>query len=339
MNSIPRFAKIQLTSWRLLEANHIDPFPVFSQVGLNPQLMYDPNGSYPYSKILKLWDLMAELIPDQSFGIHAGKYWHPSFLGTLGYTLLASPSLRSTLETFIEYQSFLSNEKATCRLEENDENDSIVFYFPKEQNRPGRFPREDSTAASFYHILQMNYSRGDLSPIKIHFTHETPLHIAPYFSVFKCPIQFEQKSSCIEITRKDADTVVPIAPDSLRDFSKKEMQTLGAQKKRLTYAYRTKMLIKKNIQDSSCTIEKISQKLGLSVKSLQRSLKAENTTYKEIYDAVRVALAKEYLRRKNLDITDISFRLGFSETSAFSRSFKALVGQTPSAFREEAEKN
>lgn len=47
----------------------------------------------------------------------------------------------------------------------------------------------------------------------------------------------------------------------------------------------------------------------------------------------RIALAKELLRNDGARIKEISWRCGFSSTSAFSAAFRAATGQTPKDFR------
>lgn len=50
----------------------------------------------------------------------------------------------------------------------------------------------------------------------------------------------------------------------------------------------------------------------------------------------RIERAKTLLRTANLSVTEICFLVGFSSLGSFSARFRALVGQTPSAYREEA---
>jgi len=47
----------------------------------------------------------------------------------------------------------------------------------------------------------------------------------------------------------------------------------------------------------------------------------------------RVELAKTLLSRPGLSVTEIAMRLGFSDTSSFSVSFRKVTGRTPSDFR------
>lgn len=73
----------------------------------------------------------------------------------------------------------------------------------------------------------------------------------------------------------------------------------------------------------------------MSTRTLQRKLKDEGTTFSETIDGVRRELAEAYIRDQNLTLTEISFLLGFGDTSSFSRAYKRWTGQPPSAQRQQ----
>jgi len=52
-------------------------------------------------------------------------------------------------------------------------------------------------------------------------------------------------------------------------------------------------------------------------------------------DETRRELAKEYVNDTSLSFSEITYLLGFSEQSNFTRAFKRWQGQSPSAFREQ----
>jgi AraC-like DNA-binding protein len=50
----------------------------------------------------------------------------------------------------------------------------------------------------------------------------------------------------------------------------------------------------------------------------------------------RIERAKTLLRSANLSVTEICFLVGFSSVGSFSSRFRSLVGQSPTAYRDEA---
>ena len=74
--------------------------------------------------------------------------------------------------------------------------------------------------------------------------------------------------------------------------------------------------------------------MGLSSRTLQRKLAEYDVTYRSVLEAVRYDLAMRYLDDPSKTVTDITFLLGFSEQSAFSRAFKRWNGKAPTSYRE-----
>lgn len=67
--------------------------------------------------------------------------------------------------------------------------------------------------------------------------------------------------------------------------------------------------------------------MQLSTRSLQRKLKEENTSFKEICEAAKCDLAKYYMY-DNANVKQIASRLGYANVSSFNRAFSVWTGMT-----------
>lgn len=85
--------------------------------------------------------------------------------------------------------------------------------------------------------------------------------------------------------------------------------------------------------DSIVNASGAAQSLGYSVRTLQRLLLAEGTTFSETLEAVRRELATEMLTSSDMAVTEISDKLGYSSVANFSRAFHRWKGVSPSEFR------
>ncbi|MCG6896360.1 MAG: helix-turn-helix domain-containing protein, partial [Thiocapsa sp.] len=57
---------------------------------------------------------------------------------------------------------------------------------------------------------------------------------------------------------------------------------------------------------------------------------------KWLLESVRRELAAQYLADPGRSLAEITFLLGFSELSSFSRAYRRWTGRSPSRFREAA---
>ena len=68
-------------------------------------------------------------------------------------------------------------------------------------------------------------------------------------------------------------------------------------------------------------------------RTLQRALKTEGTSFREIRMRFIEARARTLLLESDLDVAAIARALGYDEPNSFRRAFRGWSGQTPDAFR------
>ena len=89
------------------------------------------------------------------------------------------------------------------------------------------------------------------------------------------------------------------------------------------------------LHTGSPSIESTAAILSMSRASLNRRLGARDTTFQQLLDDTRFNLAKIYLSDANLSLSEIASLLGYSDQSAFSRSFNRRAGMPPKKYRAE----
>jgi AraC-like DNA-binding protein len=77
----------------------------------------------------------------------------------------------------------------------------------------------------------------------------------------------------------------------------------------------------------------IAHRLGMSRRTLARALSAEGAAFSGVLETLRQALAKRYLRQRDLPISEIAWLLGYKEISSFTHAFVRWTGMTPKTFR------
>ena len=89
-----------------------------------------------------------------------------------------------------------------------------------------------------------------------------------------------------------------------------------------SYTKRATCIVIENIQGSIPSIKTVANHMALSVRGLQMKLKEEGTTYTELLKKIRMDLSKEYLKENQASVSEISYLLGFSDSSVFHHFFK-----------------
>lgn len=81
------------------------------------------------------------------------------------------------------------------------------------------------------------------------------------------------------------------------------------------------------------SLENTAETLNISVSTLQRRLRACGSNFKDVRNEERVKQAKELLSLSDKTLDSIAYRLGFSNSSNFSKSFRAATGMSPKEYR------
>ena len=83
------------------------------------------------------------------------------------------------------------------------------------------------------------------------------------------------------------------------------------------------------------SLDALSRELGIHPVHLSRSVSRYfHCTLGEYVRKVRVERSLAFMPQKNLSLTEISARCGFADQSHFVRSFKRIIGTSPSAYRK-----
>ena len=75
--------------------------------------------------------------------------------------------------------------------------------------------------------------------------------------------------------------------------------------------------------------------MAMSPSALQQKLAERDSSFKEVLNQVRESLALAYVEQARLSITEMSFMLGFAETSSFTRAFRRWTGKSPRDYRRD----
>ena len=77
----------------------------------------------------------------------------------------------------------------------------------------------------------------------------------------------------------------------------------------------------------------VADRLGMAERSLTRRLAKEGVTFNELLGEVQSERAKNLLSTGNLTISQVAYRVGYSDPAAFTRAFTGWFGQSPSEWR------
>lgn len=87
------------------------------------------------------------------------------------------------------------------------------------------------------------------------------------------------------------------------------------------------------ITDPALSIELVAEAAGMPSRTLQHFLWRNGASFREIKNAARLRIAKQLLLESDLPVSEVGWRLGYSDPANFARAFRRLTGVSPSVYR------
>lgn len=165
---------------------------------------------------------------------------------------------------------------------------------------------------------------------------KTPYQYSPaIIGVFgKSPTIVENSNSLV-FDLEDLEVPFSTRNNSMRSLIEPELnRQLEELKTSSSFINNLHREIQKAIPSGDYSVNKISHQLGTSTRTLQRKLSDSETTFKAEVQLVQKHMALHFAKNNDLSVDDISYMLGYSETSSFARAFKKWTGITVSQYRK-----
>ncbi len=97
---------------------------------------------------------------------------------------------------------------------------------------------------------------------------------------------------------------------------------------------RLREVIEASLPNADASVNHVAAKLNLSARTLQRRLQERRTTFFDELERVRQRLAERYLTEGNMNVSQSSLALGFSDLKSFERAFHRWFGCSPREWRK-----
>jgi len=316
--------------WRLIERYDLVPEPLFRAAGIDPSVIHDPHAFIPRVRSDVLLRMLADRIGEPALGLRAGRCWHPSNLGPLGYAWLASSTLHTSLKRLARYWRIVA---ADVPVSLDEAPDVLEFvHMPPRLDSTSDGIRDDIVMAIVHDMCRTNF--GDaFTPRRVTLRRPAPVDQAPYQTLFKCPIVFGADANRLVIDRADADRALPTGNRDLAAAHDRMLIEHLARLDKGNVVARCRASLLERMTLGELSGEDLARDLHMSRRSLQRRLAEADASYQSLVDDTRRDMALRYIQDPAKTATDITFLLGYSQQSAFTRAFRRWTGASPSEYR------
>ena len=330
MNNMKQYStltSIALAITRAAQHYGVDCDKFFAKAGIDAEATKNPNARYPDPAINRLIELAAAETKDPAFGVTAGLYIAPTSLHALGFSLLASETLLAALQRLVRYFR-IASDATVFEIAKNKQDYTVSLEFLN-------FVPDERIDLTLVLLLELcrNLLGSELRGSRLRLAADRACIIDALQDRYG--IEVEACAAAIELVfdRIEAEKVLPTGNAELAYQNDKIVADYLARFDSNRLSERVRAIFMDRMVTGKFSEEQIAQQLDLSLRSLQRRLRAERTSYQQLLDETRLELALQYINRTQLSVSQIAPLLGFSDSSNFNRAFKRWLGLPPSRYR------
>jgi AraC-like DNA-binding protein len=314
----------------------IDPVMLCRAVGIPPSALNDPDEKIRGDAGAALLDLAARQGGIDDLGLRMAARRRPSAWGVPGLLMTQQKTLGEAMQVGAQ---FIAGHYEAARAEIQMFGDEVVAWIDIDDDAGAiRFDpaqRNELAIASTVSILRA-LLRRDWWPLRVGFTHAARGDLDRYKPYFGRTPLFDQDRHFLVMARSDLDLPLDHAdPEAERILRQMAEQQLPEQAKPFSRA--VAVLISQRLAEGALSADGVASALDLDLRSMQRRLAAEGSSFSELLYSVRMNLARTYVEGSRRPLAEVADLLGFSSLSAFSQWYSRTHGQS-AAERRAAER-
>jgi len=324
-----------LTSWartiiRALDRRGLAGDALAARAGLDLARLTDADARYPVAAMTRLWKLAVEATGDPCLGLEVSRHVTMTSFHALTYSVLASLSLREAFERLARYNRIVS-DAAEVRLDEEDDAYRLSLVVPNGPERPADEALDAFTSLIARGVRILRHDRA-AAPLAVWLERPEPVPSEPFRRVFRAPVHFSASTNRLTFARSLIDARLPEGNADLARANDAVVRQYLARYETERVANRVQTMLAEHLAGGEPSQGVVARRLGMGLRTLQRRLAAEDTSFAALLAETRRELACSYMEAGGLSVSEIAYLVGFSDTSTFSRAFKRWTGRSPTEY-------
>lgn len=324
---------------RIARASGVDPSHVLSRARLERSAEVLLSAEMPTTRTVQhlpienvyaVWDCAAEWLSETRVLEDMVDALPPEGLGVLGFHMLTASSLARSVEHMI-HGFRLITDSGYWTQHEGPESVTLAFHRPARSAGQGM-----STEAIFCHVVRIlaDISGEALRPTQVTFRHSALWTTRALDQLIPVKIKFDAPENLITLPRALLAARPRLSNPAMEaHFAHQVRNTLSLIGVQDDAVDRLRKELRSGRALNVESVNEISQRIGMSVRTLQRRLGTARTSFSAELEHARRERALELVTSSTRPFSEIASELGFAGASEFSRAFRRWFSEQPSAVR------
>lgn len=275
------------------------------------------------------------LTKDPHFGLHAGEHLNLSAAGLIGQITQNSATVKQALQYCCDFANLGCSVLPMSLVTHKNYLKVVISPDLDWANGSEIAFQQTVNGVIAFSIREIESLIPNKIPVvKVTLPWMKPLNTAEFERILNAEVLFDQNEIAIYLDQEVANSRIINSDYELLRILVAHAETKSQQYElQQGFSNTVRKSVVRLIKPEFPTIDQVASHLNMSTRTLQRKLKSEGITYQQMLHEIRFDLAKDYLRNQNLTVKEISYLLGYSESSVFVKAFKTWAGITALEYR------
>lgn len=309
----------------------VDPVAFLAEFGLEPAYFDEPEHTLPMATLAAVAGRGAERTRCEHFGLLVGKAAGLSSFGTIGFLMQSAPTVGAAIGLLGRYFQ-LQSRGATVQAENDGQ--FVTLTYSMLDRSIGHVPQVDSAAVAVGVNIMRALAEPDWMPHAVQFAFSAPRDATPYRQFFRTLPRFDADRSGMVFPARLLERTVRSADPLLYRMMEGHAHELLA-KTDDDVVGQVQRLMRHLVTTPDCSANRAARGLGMHVRTLNRALAAEGTTFLRLREEIRYQEACRLLQNTRMRASEIGATLGYADASSFTRAFRRWAGEGPARWRAE----
>lgn len=327
-NNVQKIPLVKFETVRLflLQAKelHLDIEKELVESGL-PEVLTEKNLALylPEICLLRLLNKLSQTVPKRVFALYLQGCAYLMVKQLLDKNYINCQTVQQALNLFTKQINSYSNHQSLDLIKHHN-----AYHLQATAN--SLFEQQAYWSESLTLLLMIQFVRqvtvSNWLPKAIYFKNDNLALLTEHIEFSSIQVYFAQPQLSIEI---EGELINKAVNNTNLMSTQSHYQSLPL----LSFTENVEHALAPYIGCDNCSVDEFCLIIGLHKRQLQRLLKVEGCTYKQIKEQLSINFAITLIQGKRYSMADIAEHLGYLSTSQFARAVKRITGKTPSQHR------
>jgi AraC-like DNA-binding protein len=314
----------------LLQQASVDSDQVLAAAELDWNRLQTTDQRLPRNTVIRLVQAAIQATGKPWLGLVLGDQAPVSAHGPLGYAAVTAPDLEHCLAVLGRYGP-VREDSFSWSFQTRADGGTLQVIDRLDWGESRSFML-DTMAASLVRVLHA--AVGTLpAGLRLDIPLPLPSWVARYEQALGIPLQFGQPTLALHVPTAALRQPLLGADARAHSAACHECDLALTELTQSSTAQRVASLLAHTPEGSYPQLSHIASQCAVSERTLMRHLAREGTSFQQLHDSHQQSRALWLLMHTSHSVEEIAARLGYTDTSNFSRTVKRWFGSTPSALR------